>query len=109
MERAVVMCLFVACSAAPLQESQSNEQIAAHANQALRLMEMYRLYQQQGLAVNPFLPAAATPRVRAAAKALSQVDAAPAQAATAAAPLPPAAPAAAAQPVGEDASEEEEL
>ncbi|XP_049577229.1 enamelin [Syngnathus scovelli] len=101
MERAVIMmCLFVACSTAPVQESENNK-IAAHANEALRLMEMYRLYQQQGMVANPFLPASETPGV---VEAPPQVDSAPVHTATAT-PPPPAV--AAAQPVG-DVSEEEE-
>ncbi|XP_037105504.1 enamelin [Syngnathus acus] len=113
MERAVIMmCLFVACSTAPVQESENNE-IAAHANEALRLMEMYRLYQQQGMVANPFLPASETPGVVVAGEAPpaepaeaapKQVDSAPVHTATAS-PPPPAV--AAAQPVG-DVSEEEE-
>ncbi|XP_035762197.1 enamelin [Neolamprologus brichardi] len=69
-------------------------QIAAHANEALRWMEMYRLYQQQGVVQNPFIPSANLPAVSAGAT----VDAAPAQPAD----VPPPAPV----PVG-DASEEE--
>ncbi|TKS68217.1 hypothetical protein D9C73_002278 [Collichthys lucidus] len=68
--------------------SESNEEkVAAHANEALRWMEMYRMYQQQGVVRNPFLPAADAP-----------VDAAPAQPADVPAPAPIA---------NEDASEEE--
>nr|XP_057942617.1 enamelin [Doryrhamphus excisus] len=101
----LMMCLLVACSAAPAQESQNNEQIAAHANEALRWMEMYRLYQQQGMVANPFLPAAEAPAEPAA--AVVTVDAAPAQPATGAPPPPPPPPPQApAQSAGE-ASEEE--
>ncbi|XP_017274748.1 enamelin [Kryptolebias marmoratus] len=56
----VLMCLLVTAFAAPAPDSDSSE-VAAHANEALRLMEMYRLYQQSGLAGNPFLPAADAP------------------------------------------------
>ncbi|XP_023189197.1 induced stolen tip protein TUB8-like isoform X1 [Xiphophorus maculatus] len=56
----ILLCLLVSTFAAPAPGSESSEQAAAHANEALRLMEMYRLYQQQGLA-NPFLRAADTP------------------------------------------------
>ncbi|KAM4751218.1 enamelin [Anableps anableps] len=55
----ILMCLLVSTFAAPAPGSESSE-IAAHANEALRLMEMYRLYQQQGLR-NPFLAAADAP------------------------------------------------
>ncbi|KAK2817070.1 hypothetical protein Q5P01_025261 [Channa striata] len=79
-----LLCLLVTTKAAPAPDSDSNEQFAAHANEALRWMEMYRLYQQQGVAGNPFLPAADAP-----------ADAAPAD-------VPPPAPIAM-----EDASEEE--
>ncbi|KAK1885683.1 D-alanine--D-alanine ligase [Dissostichus eleginoides] len=80
-----MMCLLATTLAAPVAESESNEEkVAAHANEALRWMEMYRMYQQQGVVGNPFLPAADAP-----------VDAAPAEVA-------PPAPVAAA-----DASEEE--
>ncbi|MEQ2194082.1 hypothetical protein XENOCAPTIV_022893 [Xenoophorus captivus] len=58
----ISMCLLVSTFAAPAPGSESSEQVAAHANEALRLMEMYRLYQQQGLG-NPFLPAADPPVV----------------------------------------------
>ncbi|KAM4594898.1 enamelin [Fundulus diaphanus] len=59
----ISMCLLVSTFAAPLAPgSDSSEQVALHANEALRLMEMYRLYQQQGLG-NPFLPAADAPVV----------------------------------------------
>ncbi|XP_057700663.1 enamelin isoform X1 [Corythoichthys intestinalis] len=117
MEKAVIiMCLFVACSAAPVQKRQSDE-IAAHANEALRLMEMYRLLQQQGIVPNPFLPAAeipgteATPEVRPEGPARAtpeQVDFVPAQAATIVPPPPVAADAAAAQPVGDESEEQED-
>ncbi|XP_076583689.1 enamelin [Chaetodon auriga] len=65
-----MMCLLVTTFAAPAPQSENTEekQIAAHANEALRWMEIYRLYQQQGIVRNPFLPAADVP-----------VDAAPAQ------------------------------
>ncbi|XP_032417791.1 enamelin isoform X2 [Xiphophorus hellerii] len=55
----ILLCLLVSTFAAPAPGSESSE-AAAHANEALRLMEMYRLYQQQGLA-NPFLRAADAP------------------------------------------------
>ncbi|XP_026025099.1 enamelin [Astatotilapia calliptera] len=87
------MCLLVSTLAAPFPASESSE-IAAHANEALRWMEMYRLYQQQGIVQNPFIPSANSPAVSAGAT----VDAAPAQPAD----VPPPAPV----PVG-DASEEE--
>ncbi|KAM9856841.1 enamelin [Aulostomus maculatus] len=51
----ILICLLVASLAAPVPE-QSKEQVAAHANEALRWMEMYRMYQQQGVVRNPFLP-----------------------------------------------------
>ncbi|XP_068178605.1 enamelin [Antennarius striatus] len=59
-----MMCLMVTTLAAPAQESESNE-VAAHANLALKWMEMYRMYQQQGVVGNPFLPAADAPVVAA--------------------------------------------
>jgi len=93
-----MMCLLVTALAAPAPGSESDEQVAAHANEALRWMEMYRLYQQQGLVGNPFVAAADTPADAAVGAA---VDTAPAQPAYV---PPPAAPAA---PV-EDASEEED-
>ncbi|XP_015253129.1 PREDICTED: skin secretory protein xP2-like [Cyprinodon variegatus] len=55
----ISMCLLASTFAAPAPGSDSGE-VAAHANEALRLMEMYRLYQQQGLE-NPFLQAANAP------------------------------------------------
>ncbi|XP_067355832.1 enamelin isoform X1 [Channa argus] len=79
-----LLCLLVTTQAAPAPDSESNEQLAAHANQALRWMEMYRLYQQQGAVGNLFPPASDAP-----------ADAAPAD-------VPPPAPVAV-----EDASEEE--
>ncbi|XP_003454248.1 enamelin [Oreochromis niloticus] len=87
------ICLLVSTLAAPAPASESSE-IAAHANEALRWMEMYRLYQQQGIVQNPFVPSANSPAVSAGAT----VDAAPAQPAD----VPPPAHV----PVG-DASEEE--
>ncbi|XP_057700664.1 enamelin isoform X2 [Corythoichthys intestinalis] len=108
MEKAVIiMCLFVACSAAPVQKRQSDE-IAAHANEALRLMEMYRLLQQQGIVPNPFLPAAEIPGTEATPEVRPQVDFVPAQAATIVPPPPVAADAAAAQPVGDESEEQED-
>ncbi|XP_077575843.1 enamelin isoform X2 [Stigmatopora nigra] len=110
MEKAVIlMYLFVTCSAAPVPKSQSNE-IAAHANEALRLMEMYRMLQQQGIVASPFLPATEIPAMEAApellpaepAEAVIEVNAVPEEAAT----IVPASPTAG-QTVG-DASEEEE-
>ncbi|XP_029916764.1 enamelin [Myripristis murdjan] len=53
-----MMCLLGVTLAAPAPDGITNEQAAAHANEALRWMEMYRLFQQQGAAGNPFLPAA---------------------------------------------------
>ncbi|XP_062333368.1 enamelin [Osmerus eperlanus] len=57
-----LMCLLGSTFAAPAPESGSNEQVAAHANMALRMMEFYRMYgslQQQGVgaAGNPAFPA----------------------------------------------------
>ncbi|KAM7419289.1 hypothetical protein PAMA_016413 [Pampus argenteus] len=92
----ILMCLLSTALAAPVPGSESNEQVAAHANEALRWMEMYRLYQQQGLVGNPFIPAADAPAETAAA---AVVDAAPAEPANDSPPAP--------VPVG-DASEEEE-
>ncbi|XP_030599842.1 enamelin [Archocentrus centrarchus] len=80
------MCLLVSTLAAPAPASESTE-VAVHANEALRWMELYRLYQQQGIVQNPFLPSAH-----------ASVDAAPPQSAD----VPPPAPI----PVG-DASEDE--
>ncbi|XP_037530853.1 enamelin [Nematolebias whitei] len=56
-----LMCLLATTFAAPVPDSESSEQVSAHANEALRLMEIYRLYQQSGLAGNPFVPAANAP------------------------------------------------
>ncbi|XP_014268826.1 enamelin [Maylandia zebra] len=71
------MCLLVSTLAAPFPASESSE-IAAHANEALRWMEMYRLYQQQGIVQNPFIPSAnspdGNPATKAAGRALLNSD-----------------------------------
>ncbi|XP_061736233.1 enamelin isoform X2 [Nerophis ophidion] len=107
MERGVlVMILLAACSAAPVEQSP-NQEVAAHAHEALRWMEMYRLYQQQGMVANPFLPAAAVPAEPAAAETEAAVDASPAQLATDA-PAPAGTAPAPAQMAGEASEEETE-
>nr|XP_020457681.1 uncharacterized protein LOC109961316 [Monopterus albus] len=56
-----MMCLLATTLAAPAPDDENKEQVAAHANAALRWMEMYRLYQQQRLLRNPFLPVGNAP------------------------------------------------
>lgn len=49
MQAILVMMSLLGCSmAAPAPESSSNEQMAAHANTAVQLMELYRMLGQQG-------------------------------------------------------------
>uniref|UniRef100_A0A1A8NAG1 Enamelin n=1 Tax=Nothobranchius rachovii TaxID=451742 RepID=A0A1A8NAG1_9TELE len=76
----LLMCLLVPALAAPVPDSESGEQVAAHANEALRLMELYRLFQQQGVGGNPFLPAPADAPADPAAAAVVNLQAAPVRA-----------------------------
>ncbi|XP_034147152.1 enamelin [Esox lucius] len=66
----ILMCLFGHSMAVPIPESGSNEQVAAHANEALRWMELYRMYSslaQQGFGATTSSPNADKVYARAAA------------------------------------------